>query len=70
MQVPWTKLGKEPVIVEFDRVYVLAGPYSGEGKADAQVSVLLGKLHCVRSDEIVTALRKQAAASGPFMFPV
>ena len=26
MQVPWAKLGREPVIVEFDRLYLLAGP--------------------------------------------
>lgn len=25
-QVPWSKLGQEPVIVEFDRLYILAGP--------------------------------------------
>ena len=26
LQVPWNKLGQEPVIVEFDRLYILAGP--------------------------------------------
>eukprot|EP00955_Chlamydomonas_euryale_P000301 3506-Chlamydomonas_euryale.AAC.4 len=25
-QVPWNKLGQAPVIVEFDRLYILAGP--------------------------------------------
>lgn len=26
VQVPWNKLGQAPVIVEFDRLYILAGP--------------------------------------------
>ena len=26
MQVPWTSLGKSPVLVELDRLYILAGP--------------------------------------------
>ena len=26
IQIPWAKLGREPVVVEIDRLYILAGP--------------------------------------------
>ncbi|MEW5298732.1 MAG: hypothetical protein WDW36_001820 [Sanguina aurantia] len=74
IKVPWTKLGKEPVIVEFDRVYVLAGPYSGEGKADAQSpeewaagsekSAQDGKMERVRASEMDWIQELEAKAGG------
>lgn len=29
-QVPWARLGQEPVVAEFDRLYILAEPNSEE----------------------------------------
>lgn len=35
MQVPWAKLGREPIVVEFDRLYLLAGPPQYPTSSDA-----------------------------------
>lgn len=41
--MPWSRLGQVPVVVEFDRIYVLAEPLadSPEAEPDAKVSILL-----------------------------
>ncbi|GMH39652.1 hypothetical protein BSKO_07550 [Bryopsis sp. KO-2023] len=36
LKVPWNKLGKEPVVVEMDKLYVLAGPFEEPGKFDSE----------------------------------
>ena len=37
VQVPWSRLGKEPVVVEFDRLYILAGPRTEQKDKDDSV---------------------------------
>lgn len=39
LQVPWSRLGKEPVVVEFDRLYILAGPRSEEAGSTGTVGL-------------------------------
>ena len=37
--MPWAQLGREPVVVEFDRLFVLAGPRTNEDLPDCKVCV-------------------------------
>lgn len=46
-QIPWAKLGREPVVVEFDRLYILACPrdeavHANGGKQGPQVRMHVG----------------------------
>eukprot|EP00879_Flechtneria_rotunda_P014384 GHRR01015031.1.p1 GENE.GHRR01015031.1~~GHRR01015031.1.p1 ORF type:complete len:739 (+),score=279.88 GHRR01015031.1:222-2438(+) len=35
LKVPWTKLGQEPVVAEFDRLYIVAGPRQDDSHGNA-----------------------------------
>lgn len=40
-QVPWASLGRSPVLVELDRLYILAGPKVDDGSDEvAEVSLV------------------------------
>lgn len=34
-QVPWSKLGKEPVVAEFDRLYIVACPREDDSESSS-----------------------------------
>jgi len=46
--VPWSRLGQEPVIVELDRIFVLAEPSTNVQGSGAD-SVQEGKIQCVQA---------------------
>jgi hypothetical protein len=47
-QVPWSRLGQEPVVVELDRIFVLAEPSTNVQGSGAD-SVQEGKVQCVQA---------------------
>lgn len=66
-QVPWSKLGQEPVIVEFDRLYILAGP-KAETDQPATSQVKQGSaagfdsqlvLQCILNSWVLQLLRRR-----------
>jgi vacuolar protein sorting-associated protein 13A/C len=50
LKVPWSRLGQEPVIVELDRIFVLAEPSTNVQGSGAD-SVQEGKIQCVQEEE-------------------
>ncbi|KAK3249746.1 hypothetical protein CYMTET_40840 [Cymbomonas tetramitiformis] len=57
LKVPWNKLGREPVLVEIDRVYVLAAPrdsevHTEEEKAEAEREGLEAKREKLHAAEV------------------
>ena len=52
MQVPWRSLGRSPVIVEMDRIYLLAGPKHPEVDESiaAEQEVCRAPLCCFQND--------------------
>jgi hypothetical protein len=48
LQVPWSKLGTEPVVAEFDRLYIVASPReddSGKGSCAQNVDDAIAAAH-------------------------
>jgi vacuolar protein sorting-associated protein 13A/C len=59
-QVPWKALGREPVVVEFDRLYILACPKEAQAQGPCQV------MSCVEgAQDSVTSLRTLDLAAPP-----
>jgi vacuolar protein sorting-associated protein 13A/C len=48
LKVPWSRLGQEPVVVELDRIFVLAEPSTNVQGSGAD-SVQEGKIQCVQA---------------------
>eukprot|EP00967_Tisochrysis_lutea_P113258 scaffold179638_cov19-Tisochrysis_lutea.AAC.1 len=41
LQVPWARLGQEPVVAEFDRLYILAEPHQEDAGTKGKICVAL-----------------------------
>jgi vacuolar protein sorting-associated protein 13A/C len=61
MQVPWAKLGREPIIVEFDRLYLLAGPPDDQTSSNASAAETVESYEASIDQLELEAKRKRVA---------
>lgn len=65
-QVPWARLGREPVVVEFDRLYILVGPRADEDQSSTQVcGACMACTPCFSARRTVCAEARPALSGSP-----